>query len=164
MFDKEIVCCFTGHREIPPERRGQITELLVSAVDKLVERGCLCFMTGGALGFDTLAAEAVLSARKRNPQIRLTLVLPCMTQAKGWSAADAAVYDEIKSECDSTVYTSEEYTRGCMFRRNRYLVDNSGICVAYMTVDKGGTAYTVRYALKKRLEVINIAQNVGTEM
>lgn len=44
-----------------------------------------------------------------------------------------------------------------MFRRNRYLVDNSSICIAYLTKNKGGTAYTVDYAKKLGVTVINIA-------
>lgn len=54
-------------------------------------------------------------------------------------------------------YTSEEYTRGCMHKRNRHLVDNSSACIAYLTESKGGTAYTVDYAAKHGLTVFNIA-------
>lgn len=55
------------------------------------------FGAGGALGFDTLAAQCVLSLRKRYSHIKLILVLPCTTQTKGWSKDDIAVYEEIKS-------------------------------------------------------------------
>ncbi len=40
---------------------------------------------------------------------------------------------------------------------NRYLVDNSGVCVCYLTRDAGGTAYTVNYAKRQGLEIINLA-------
>ena len=62
-------------------------------------------------------------------------------------------------QADHVVYTAQQYTRGCMHRRNRYLVDNSGICVCYLTKERGGTAYTVNYAEKHKLEIINIAAN-----
>ena len=45
-----------------------------------------------------------------------------------------------------------------MYKRNRHLVDNSGICVCYLTKDKGGTAYTVEYEKQKGLQIINFAQ------
>lgn len=61
-------------------------------------------------------------------------------------------------EIHKVVYTSEEYTRGCMFKRNRHLVDNSSICIAYLTESKGGTAYTVNYAKQKKIQVINLAE------
>ena len=55
------------------------------------------------------------------------------------------------------VYVSRQYTRGCMHERNRHLVDNSSVCVCYLNRESGGTAYTVDYAEKQGLEVINLA-------
>ena len=55
-------------------------------------------------------------------------------------------------------YTSVEYTRGCMHKRNRHLVDHSGVCVAYLTESRGGTAYTVDYARKNGVPVINLGE------
>ena len=48
-------------------------------------------------------------------------------------------------------------TQGCMYKRNRHLVDHSGVCVCYLTKDSGGTTYTVRYARAHGLEIINLA-------
>jgi hypothetical protein len=63
----------------------------------------------------------------------------------------------MKAQADKVVDTSAEYTRGCMFKRNRHLVDNSSVCICYLTQRRGGTAYTVDYAQKAGLEIINIA-------
>lgn len=52
----------------------------------------------------------------------------------------------------------QHYTRGCMHKRNRHLVDNSSACISYLTENKGGTFYTVNYAKSKGVEVINIAE------
>lgn len=65
---------------------------------------------------------------------------------------------DIKQKADKVVYTSQEYTRGCMHKRNRHLVDNSSACISYLTENKGGTFYTVNYAKSKGIEVINIAE------
>lgn len=53
--------------------------------------------------------------------------------------------------------TQEEYSDGCMHRRNRHLVDNSSVCVCYLNKDGGETDYTVGYARLKGLEAINLA-------
>ena len=45
-----------------------------------------------------------------------------------------------------------------MHRRYRHLVDHSGVCVCYLNRDSGGTAYTVRYAKEKGLEIVNLVQ------
>ena len=69
---------------------------------------------------------------------------------------DIDIYEQIKSKADKVVYTSKEYTIDCMYKRNRHLVDNSSVCVAYLTKNKGGTFYTVNYAEKQKVSVINI--------
>lgn len=152
--------CFTRHRKIPPEKKSEISRRLKTTLIRLIEEGYVCFGAGGALGFDTLAAQCVLSLKNQHPHIKLILVLPCITQTKGWSENDIAIYEEIKSQADKVVYTSREYSRGCMFKRNRHLVDCSSVCVAYLTQEKGGTAYTVNYAKEHGLTFYNIANMI----
>ncbi len=154
---KEKTCCFTGHRIIPPEEREELVRKLEETIAHLYQQGIRYFEAGGALGFDTLAAQAVLRLREKCPGIKLTLVLPCLSQTKGWRPEDAAEYERIKSQAVEVIYTSQEYTRGCMHKRNRYLADHSGVCVCYLTRNSGGTAYTVRYAKSHGLEIINLA-------
>lgn len=113
---------------------------------------------GGALGFDTLCAKAILRLRQSYPGIKLILVLPCVSQADRWRPEDRTVYREIMEQADKVVYTSQEYTRDCMFKRNRHLVDNSSVCICYQTKATGGTAYTVEYARKHGLRIINLAE------
>lgn len=150
--------CFTGHRVIPTERASEIASRLQATLVSLIERdGYRFFGAGGALGFDTMAANCVLKLREEYPHIKLILVLPCVSQADRWSDAAKAEYEEIKRKADKVVYTSQEYTRDCMFKRNRHLVDGSSLCVCYLTEKSGGTAYTVDYAQKSGLKIINIA-------
>lgn len=148
---------FTGHREIPVLKAGLIKHRLRKTLEELIEQGYCYFEAGGALGFDTIAAQTVLDLQKRHPQVKLILVLPCLTQADRWSERDKEIYEDIKRKADKVVYTSQEYTRGCMHKRNRHLADGSSVCVCYLTEEKGGTAYTVDYARKHSLTIINIA-------
>ena len=145
---KNRTCCFSGHRRISTEKAKEVRVKLKHTIIKAVE----------ALGFDTLVALTVLELKEKYPSIRLILVLPCVNQTRGWNKKDVEVYEYIKSKCDKYVYTSKEYTNGCMQKRNRHLVDNSSLCICYLTEDKGGTAYTVNYARQKGLKIINIAE------
>ena len=155
---REHTVCFTGHRKIPPEQQEKVARQLRKTLIELVDSGYRYFGAGGALGFDTIAAQTVLSLKSDFPQIRLILVLPCLSQADNWSSHDKEIYVAIKSQADKVVYTSREYTRGCMHKRNRHLVDNSSVCICYLTEKTGGTAYTVEYAESKNLRVINTAE------
>ncbi len=155
---KEKTCCFTGHREIPDFLYPALTKALEDTLRGLIRQGVVYYGAGGALGFDTLAARAVLRLREESPQVRLILVLPCPEQEKYWTAQDQKTYHDIMNRADKVVFLSPSYTRGCMHRRNRHLVEESGVCVAYCTRSSGGTAYTVAYAKKKGLPVVNLAE------
>lgn len=155
---KEKTVCFTGHRTIPMLKKWKIEKKLKDTLETLIEEGYCYFGAGGALGFDTIAAQIVLNLKKKHPEIKLILVLPCKNQTRGWDEKDISVYESIIGQADKVVYTQEHYDRGCMFKRNRHLVDNSSVCVAYLTEEKGGTAYTVNYANQKGVKVINIAE------
>lgn len=155
---KEQTVCFTEHRKIPPERMDALARRLKTILVDLIENGYRYFGAGGALGFDTLAAQTVLDLKTSYPHIKLILVLPCLSQADSWSSHDQEIYEHIKAAADKVVYTSREYSKGCMHKRNRHLVDNSSACICYLTERTGGTAYTVEYAKRKKLLVFNAAE------
>ena len=83
-------CCFTGHRQIPPEKRAEIAGQLERVIVSLYQRGARFYGAGGALGFDCLAAQTVLRLRKSCPGMKLILVLPCLTQTRGWGIRGSA--------------------------------------------------------------------------
>ena len=157
---KNHTVCFTGHRRILQEHFGTLAQRLKTILVQLINEGYVYFGAGGALGFDTLAAQTVLELKNEYPEIKLILVLPCLSQTRGWSTRDIEIYEAIKNKADKVVYTSQEYTRGCMHKRNRHLVDNSSSCICYLTESTGGTAYTVDYARKNNLTVINLGEGL----
>lgn len=154
---KEKTECFTGHRKIPTLAKRRIAKRLEETVSEAINSGYRYFGCGGALGFDTLAAQTVLRLREANPEIRLILVLPCRDQTRGWDERDIEEYERIKQAADKVTYTAEKYYNGCMQKRNRHLVDYSSLCICYLTEQSGGTAYTVNYARVHGLKVINTA-------
>ena len=157
--DRETACCFTGHREIPTGDVDGIWERLKREIERLyTENGVTVFYAGGAIGFDALASKAVIERRTEHPSIRLVIVMPHREQAKRWSAEEKTQHEYIKSSADEVICLAEHYYRGCMQRRNHYMVDRSSICICYQTQDTGGTAYTVKYAQKQGLSVISLAE------
>jgi uncharacterized phage-like protein YoqJ len=138
---------------------------IAARLDKLLEELCCkgysVFCTGGAAGFDTEAALAVLRMREKDCRIKLNLVLPYPKQAAKWSLEKQSKYEEIKRLADSVVYTGQSYSRGCFHIRNRALVDGAGLCVAYLGSSGGGTAYTVGYARRQGIEVVNLFECEG---
>ena len=158
MTKKQLVCCFTGHRKLEKFEEEAANNILDKLLDSLIAKGYTTFRTGGALGFDTMAANAVLKKKEQNGSIRLELILPCKSQSGKWSEDNKAEYDRIASLADSVEYVSEEYTLSCIWDRNRRLVNNSDICVAFCTKSSGGTYGTCTYAISKGIPVVNIAK------
>ncbi len=158
---KEKTCCFTGHRNLPKEDIPTINYLLEQQVSRLIKKGYIRFACGGALGFDTLAAQTVLRLREKNPEIQLVLFLPCREQDKYWTVREKRTYREILARADQAVFIGETYYRGCMQKRNRLLAEGSSACICYYTKNIGGTDYTVKYAQKLGVEVINLAEEAA---
>ncbi len=137
-----------------------LQRLLREKIARMSAEGVGGFLCGGAMGFDTLAAEAVLAERIRVPHLTLTLALPCREQSEHWPLWAKREYDRIREAADEVIYISETYTRFCMMQRNRFLVDHADRLVCYLTSEKGGTAATVRYALQQGVPVENLAMEL----
>ena len=151
------ICSFSGHRAIPPAAEPQLRRLVRQRIAALASEGCTGFLCGGAVGFDTLAAEEVLAERVLRPELTLSLALPCPDQDKSWPAAARRRFRRILEEADEAILVSPEYHRYCMAQRNRFMVDHSCRLICYLTEERGGTAFTVRYALKAGIPVENLA-------
>lgn len=164
MRGKPVSCCFSGHRtaKLPwgtNERDGRCVLLkarLRAVLEHLIDEGYTHFICGMADGCDLYCAEAVLELRARYPALTLEAAIPCLSQADAWSEAQRARYRGILARCDVETLVQETYTRGCMQRRNRYMVDHSAVLVALHGGLPGGTRYTIEYALRSGLDVIDI--------
>lgn len=160
---REATCCFTGHRPsgLPwgfEEGHPDCVALknrLREELRALYDRGCRHFITGMARGADLYFAEAVLELRDRLPGVTLEAAIPCATQSDSWRLAERMRYADILERCDMETMVQREYTRDCMLRRNRYMVERSGFLLAvYNGEGRGGTMYTLNYAMDQGLETV----------
>lgn len=155
---KEKTCCFTGHRDLPPEQLPVIRTAILSAVEDLLSRGVIYYGVGGALGFDTLAAETLFHLRTKHPRLRVILVYPFPGFQDRWPREDRRRYQALLPLYDKTVCVGAGPGREAYLARNRHLVDHSGWCIAWRTRDTGGTAHTVLYARRQGCRVVELAQ------
>lgn len=150
-FDIQTTCCFTGHRVL---KRDFNDQNLSNVIDKLIENGYKTFLVGMAIGFDLKVFEILQTKKKFN--IDVIACVPCKDQDKFYNKQQKQQYLEAIKNADKVVYVSEEYFDGCMQKRNRYMVDNSSILVAYLYAKIGGTIYTINYAKKQEKNIIYI--------
>lgn len=157
-------CAFTGYRpqkmefgfdELDP-RCIDFKERLYETIESLIWSGYSHFLSGGALGMDMYAAEIVLELRQQYPWIGLEMVIPFDAQPDNWNELYKARYGVLLEEADIVTFTSHAYTKGALFQRNRYLVDNADLLLAAYDGKPGGTQMTCNYARKIGIQVCEI--------
>lgn len=162
-FDRYATACFTGHRSLPRESEADIRAVTERAVRDLILCGYDTFLTGGALGFDTLAQLTAVRLRREFPYLRVVMVIPCQNQDAPWSERDRSLYRTLLRLSDERIVLHEQYTVSCMHERNRYMIDHSSVCIAcHDGRVRGGTASTVRYAAQSGIRVVNVWRGGGT--
>lgn len=152
----EKICCFSGHRDLSPETEEIVFVNVLNTIEKLYNEGFRIFRTGGAMGFDRIAADAVLALRQKHSDVQLHIYVPCLEQNKFFSSEENKHYIAQINSADKIMCISEHYTKWCMQQRNRALVDGSDALVCYLRKNSGGTAYTVNYAIKQNKHVIRL--------
>lgn len=161
---KEYTCCFTGHRpeklpwgvhEDDPRCEGLKDELR-QAVMQAYRDGFRHFISGMARGCDQYFVEIVLDLRRQYGDITLEAAIPCEEQAERWKASERARYKELIAQCDLETVVQRHYDKGCMQRRNRYMVDRSMRLIAAYDGLMGGTMYTINYAMQNGVDVVMI--------
>lgn len=58
--------------------------------------------------------------------------------------------------CDYETVVSARYASGCMYRRDRYMVDRASLVIAAFDGTPGGTRYTVAYAMSRGVPVVDL--------
>ena len=151
-YDINTTCCFTGHRIL--KREFSIEELSI-VIQNAIDKGYKTFLVGMARGFD-LKCVKVLAEKKKDFNIEIIACMPCKDQNKYFTEKENQEFFEMVNLTDKKVYIQENYDSECMFLRNKYMVDNSSLLIAYYHYQKGGTHSTVTYAIKQNKEVIYI--------
>ena len=131
------ICFFIGHREAG----GELIPALAEAVERhITEYGVTSFMVGHYGNFDKLAARAVIDAKKRHPEVTLTLLLP-------YHPFDRPI--PTPEGFDGTFYPPGMETvpkRIAIVRANRYMVENSSHLIAYAWHPASNALELVEYA------------------
>lgn len=154
------LCIFTGHRMLP-DNLLPLRQALEQKIRQQHAAGFRRFASGGAPGFDLLAAEVLLELKAELPDLELHMLLPCKQQDRGYSPEDRAGYRAILARADSIRYTAERYYKGCMLTRDRALAAAADACICYLTHGQSGTAYTVRHVLLRDVPVYNLAEELN---
>nr|WP_238333030.1 SLOG family protein [Brevibacillus laterosporus] len=165
---RKKTACFTGHR---PDKLGgydmknptmmKLKEKLIETIEAVIKQeGITHFISGGALGTDTLAFYCVHHLKSKYPYIKNIMSVPFENQDKVWSVeqkkwyrkmfdlADEAINVDMIKEYIVKDTVTGDYHPAKLQKRNEYMVDNSKVIIAVFAGGKGGTANCLWYARK----------------
>lgn len=145
-------CFFIGHREASSEILSALTE---AVEPHIAEYGVTEFIVGNYGGFDHMAANAVIAAKKLHPNITLSMLLP-------YHPAERPV--EPPKGFDNTFYPpgmEKVPRRLAIVRANRYMVDHVDYLIAYAWHPASNARNLVEYAERRSSSGLPLVQNLA---
>mgnify|MGYP005781714931 len=149
-----MIVTFCGHRDFQEtdDIKARLTGILMSLSAR--EEPLICY-TGGYGSFDRFAARCVKEAQKTAENIRNCLVVPYLT---------VTLQKELKEQpdfFDEVIYPALEYVppKYAILRRNEWMVERADLVIGYIAHNFGGAARTWKYAKRKGIPLINLADD-----
>jgi len=147
------IVALTGHRVLKKDfDLYHFNRVLVN----IIESGYNIFYIGMAIGFDITGCKLLNELKETYKDIKIIACIPCKEQDKFFNKKEKNDYENCLKFCEEIIYITDTYITGCMQMRNRYMVDNCDLLLAYLYKNLGGTYYTVNYAKRKNKEIIYI--------
>ena len=142
---------FIGHREIYGHYRLE-DKIEQIAKDLLREKEYVDFYVGRNGDFDISTASAIKRAQKAigHHNSSLILLLP-------YSMKDEKYYEKFYDEIQYPI-DSKTHVKAAITKRNRWMIENADLLVAFVEKGKkGGAMTTLKYAQSRCLKIINLA-------
>ena len=140
------VCFFIGHRDTP----DRVYPALEQAVEQLITQGVTEFYVGNHGSFDRMAAHAVIAAKQRHLEVRLTMLLP-------YHPAEREVV--LPAGFDGSLYPpgmEDVPRRFAIPRANRWMVEHCTHLVAYVTHPASNAGKVVEWGIIKDKKVMKL--------
>lgn len=151
-YNLDSTCALSGNRQLAKDFD---IEKLKSTLESLIQSGYDTFLNGMAIGFDSVCFSVLHSLRKKY-KIKIIACIPCKNQNYKYTEEQNNVYKKMLTEADECILVSENYTKGCMQKRNMFMVDNCSALVVYQRKSIGGTKNTIEYAKRMGKVIIFI--------
>lgn len=139
-----------GHRKI--DNQLDLEEKLHKIVVELLRsKEYVEFYIGRNGEFDIIAASVIKRAQKTVDYNNSSVVLVLPYKVKDMEYYEN-YYDELTLPIESKTHFKEAITK-----RNKWLVDNTDMLIAFVENNKGGAYQCLEYAKKAQIDFINIA-------
>lgn len=144
-----MTCCFFGHKDAPPS----IYDTLEEAIEKIIaEDDVTEFLVGNQGQFDGMVLKALRRIKEKYPHVSYNVVLVYMPAEK----EECNPYDFGETMLPEGIENA--HPRYAISWRNKWMVNEADVVIAYVTHTWGGAARYMEMAAKKGKQIINIAR------
>ena len=159
--------CFSGHR--PQKLYALIKEGGISPDDlrvkirceimKAISGGYKSFICGMAHGFDLICGCLVAEIKAEVNFRGIHLVAAMPFPEHGFASPWRVPHQLVLSNADRVDIVCPAFSKKAYLERNQFMVDRSSLLICYFDGLPGGTEHTVRYAVEKNLNIVNLASD-----
>ena len=150
-----MIITFLGHSSLYDV--GNLPERVrKSILENTKQHESTTFYCGGYGTFDELCVRICRSLKAEYPAWQTVFVTPYITESQ---------QNKLKYLTNSTLYDSTLYPpletvppRFAILARNRWMVDQADLIIAYVDHPYGGAYKALEYAKKKQKNIINLAE------
>ena len=149
---------FFGHRYI--DNPLKVEELLEEQIRRLInEKEYVDFVVGRNGEFDQCVSSTVLRVRKnvRDDNSALVLVLPYVTAEY---LNNKEYFHDYYTDVEISYSASMAHPKSAIQIRNREMVDRADLVICYIENKEGGAWQTLKYAMEKEKNIINLAEDI----
>ena len=140
-----MVCTFFGHRDTYDLPRDKLKQAIIKEIE---ENGTDTFYVGNHGNFDRMVFSVLKELKEKYPIIRIYVVLAYLPENN----------DEDHSYTVFPEGIEEIPKRFAINFRNKWMIEQSDMVIAFVQSSFGGAAKFVEMARKKRKTIINLAE------
>ena len=147
-----MIITFCGHSNYSFD--DTVKEKLRGLLLQNIRKNPTCkFYLGGYGNFDSLCLSILKELKADFPNIELLFITPYLNKEYSKLETAKLYYDDI-------IYPSLESVppRFCISRRNKWMVDEANLVIAFVKYSWGGAAKTLEYAKRKKVPFYNLVE------
>lgn len=145
-----MVIGFCGHASYNATRHDE--EKILQIIDEVAKNRQVDFYLGGYGDFDNFAKMCAQKYKQKHPDSKLIFITPYLGE---WIEKRRKYLEE---EYDEIVYPPLEKVpyKFAISVRNKYIIDNADVVIAYVKVDFGGAYSALKYAERRNKIIFKI--------
>ena len=150
-----MIITFVGHSKMAISKLLS-AEIKQTILENLSDNDHTIFYCGGYGDFDNHCAAICREIKREIQNCEIIFVTPYITPSQ---------QDKIKYLIDSKLYDDTVYPpledvlpRFAITKRNEWMIDKADIIVAFVNHEYGGAYKTLKYAQRKKKQIINLSK------